>query len=74
MRDFIEFAPILIVLLGFIWQYKVFVTPEELERKHREILEDVDRKYTTKTEAKNLEEKLDDMQRKIDMIYDKLIN
>ena len=74
MRDFIEFAPILIVLLGFIWQYKVFVTPEELERKHREILEDVDRKYTTKTEARNLEEKLDDMQRKIDMIYDKLIN
>ena len=73
MRDFIEFAPILIVLLGFIWQYKVFVTPEELERKHREILEDVDRKYTTKTEARNLEEKLDDMQKKIDMIYDKLI-
>ena len=74
MRDMIEFAPIIAVLLGFIWQYKVFVTPEELERKHREILEDVDRKYTTKTEARNLEEKLDDMQRKIDMIYDKLIN
>jgi len=69
----IEYAPIAILLLGYLWQYRIFVTPEQLERKHREILEDVDNKYTTKTEARNLEEKLDDMQKKIDMIYDKLI-
>ena len=69
----IEYAPIVIVLLSFIWQYKIFVTPEQLEKKHREILEDCERKYTTQTETRNLEEKLDDMQKKIDMIYDKLI-
>lgn len=68
-----EFAPIIVVFLGFVWQYKIFVTPEQLERKHREILEDIEEKYTTKTETVNLEEKLADMQHKIDMIYDKLI-
>ena len=69
----IEYAPIAIVLLGLVLQYKIFVTPEQLERKHREILEECEKKFTTITETRNLEEKLDDMQRKIDMIYDKLI-
>ena len=71
--NFIEYAPIIILILGFIWQYKIFVTPQELERKHREILEECEKKFATHIETKNLEEKLDDMQKKIDMIYDKLI-
>ena len=69
----VEFAPIVVVLLGFLWQYRIFVTPDQLERKHREILEDCERKFTTQAETRNFEEKLEDMQHKIDMIYDKLI-
>ena len=53
----IEYAPIAIVILGFIWQYKIFVTPEQLERKHREILEDCEKKYTTQAETRNLIQK-----------------
>lgn len=37
----IEFAPIIIVVLMFFWQNNVFVKPETLERKHREILDDM---------------------------------
>ena len=40
----IEYAPILIVVLGFIWQNNIFVKPEQLERKHREILAEVDKR------------------------------
>ena len=69
----IEYAPIVLLLFGFLWQYKIFVTPEQLEKKHREILEDCEKKYTTQAETRNLEEKLDDMQHKIDLIYEKLI-
>ena len=29
----------------FIWQNNIFVRPEQLEKKHREILEDVKQKY-----------------------------
>lgn len=44
----IEYAPIVIVILMFIWQNNVFVRPEQLEKKHREILDDVDEKFKNK--------------------------
>ena len=44
----VEYAPILIVALGFIWQNNIFVKPEQLEKKHREILGDVDRNFSGK--------------------------
>ena len=43
----IEYAPILVVLLGFIWQHNLFVKPEQLEKKHREIIDEVDKKINT---------------------------
>lgn len=42
---FIEYAPIVIVVLLFLLQNKFVVTPEQLEKKHREILDDADKKY-----------------------------
>lgn len=36
-----EFAPLIIVVLVFIWQHNIFVRPEMLEKKHREILNDM---------------------------------
>lgn len=41
-KEIIEFAPIIVVLLMFFWQNNVFVRPEQLEKKHREILDDMD--------------------------------
>ena len=43
----IEYAPILVVVLGFIWQHNIFVKPEQLEKKHREIIDEVDKKIDT---------------------------
>lgn len=40
----VDFAPIIIVILMYFWQNNVFVRPEQLEKKHREIIEDVDKK------------------------------
>lgn len=40
-----SYAPYLVILLMFIWQNNIFVRPEQLEKKHREILEDVKQKY-----------------------------
>lgn len=40
-----EFAPIIIVIIAFIWQHNVFVRPEQLEKKHREILDDVKKDF-----------------------------
>ena len=40
-----QYAPWIIVILIFIWQNNIFVRPEQLEKKHREILDDVKEKY-----------------------------
>lgn len=48
----------------------LYVTSEKLEMKHREILSDVDSKYSTKEQYNNLKSQLDNMQMKIDKMYD----
>ena len=66
----IKYAPIAIVIIGLIFQWNLFVTPEKLEIKHREILKDVAATYTTKEQHNDLKEQLCDMQKKIDKIYE----
>ena len=40
-ENIIKYAPWLVVALVFFWQNNVFVRPEQLEKKHREILDDM---------------------------------
>lgn len=40
-----HFAPYIVIMLLFIWQNNIFVRPEQLEKKHREILDDIKEKY-----------------------------
>ena len=40
-----HFAPYIVIMFLFIWQNNIFVRPEQLEKKHREILDDVKEKY-----------------------------
>lgn len=55
----IEYAPIIICCLYFFIQQRLFVTPEQLEKKHREISSENQEKY----------DKLkDDNQEKIDTV------
>lgn len=66
----LRYAPIAVVIIGLIFQWNLFVTPEKLEIKHREILKDVAQTYTTKEQHNDLKEQLSDMQKKIDKIYE----
>lgn len=43
--EFLEFAPLIVVVLLFIWQNNIFVKPEQLEKKHREILDNIKRDF-----------------------------
>lgn len=40
-----HYAPWVLVILIIIWQNNIFVRPEQLEKKHREILDDIKEKY-----------------------------
>lgn len=68
-----KYLPICVVILALIFQYNLFVTPEKLEVKHREILADMALTYTTKEQYNDLKDQLSSMQKKIDKIYEVLI-
>ena len=68
-----KYLPVVIVILSVIFQYNLFVTPERLEVKHREILDDISKTYSTKEQYNDLKNQLNAMQIKIDKIYDVII-
>ena len=74
MEKFIEYAPLILVLIMFCINYRIFVNPVDLEKKHREILSDIDNKYASKTTVDELKSQFHDMAEKIDKIYNILID
>ena len=60
--------------IALILQYNLFVTPEKLEQTHREILTEVSQVYITKSEFGTMKEQIIDINKKLDKIYDTLIN
>lgn len=68
-----RYAPWLVVVIAFFMQYNLFVTPAKLEETHREILAEIALNYTTKETSESFQKQFEDIQRKIDKIYDKII-
>lgn len=81
-EKFIEYAPILIVVLGFIWQNNIFIKPDQLEKKHREILADVKKDFVELNAYKEFQSRIlqdiddikSDMQNGFDELKDILTN
>lgn len=65
-----EYAPLVLVIIGYLINYRIFCTPEQLEKKHREILKDIEDKYVTRNEMTSLTESVSDIKEKTDKIYD----
>ena len=74
MEKIFEYAPLILVLIMFCINYRIFVNPVDLEKKHREILSDIDNKYASKTTVDELKSQFHDMAIKIDKIYNILID
>lgn len=73
MTDLLHYSPIIIAIMVFLIQQRIIVTPEQLEKKHREILEDAEKKFATLNSVVDLKEQFSDMKEKIDKIYDCII-
>lgn len=69
-----KYAPLIILCIAVIFQYNIFVTPAKLEQTHREILSEISQLYITKSEFSIVREQLSDINKKVDKIYDTLIN
>ena len=48
MEKWIEYAPLIVVVIAYIYQNNVFVRPEQLERMHRQILDEIENKFKDK--------------------------
>ena len=53
MEKIFEYAPLILVLIMFCINYRVFVNPVDLEKKHREILSDIDNNRALSTDVFN---------------------
>jgi len=73
MEKFLYYAPIIVVVLIFLINERIVVTPEQLEKKHREILREIEKRFTTINSFDGLKSQFTDMKDKIDKIYDCLI-
>lgn len=73
MEQLLHYSPIIVAIMVFLIQQRIVVTPEQLEKKHREILEDVEEKFVTLNSFNDLKEQFYDMKEKIDKIYDCII-
>lgn len=69
----VRYAPAVFVVIAVILQWNLFVTPADLEKKHRDIITEAAQTYVTKEEYKNQKEEFKEMKTKIDRIYDFLI-
>lgn len=73
METFLQYSPLIVVIMVFLIQQKVVVTPEQLEKKHREILEIVENRFASLNSVKDLKEQVSTMKEKIDRIYECII-
>lgn len=73
METFLYYSPVIIVVLMFLIQQRIVVTPEELERKHREIINEIERRFVTQNSYEDLKSQFSEIKEKIDKIYDCLI-
>lgn len=73
-----SFAPYIVIILLFIWQNNIFVRPEQLEKKHREILADIKEKYVEINAYKEFQNhiysKLDELTGAIDDLKEYLMH
>ena len=69
-KYFYKYLPIGIIFIALIFQYNLFVTPEKLEMKHREILMSISQNYATKEQYNDLKGQLNIMNLKLDKICD----
>lgn len=78
MEKFIEYAPIIIVLIVFLIQYKVFVTPEQLTSLKSSLVEYIAQHYVSERTYRDnnisLENRIDRIDKNVNDVKNLLIS
>lgn len=73
MEHIITYSPLIVVVTVFYLQQRIFVTPADLEKKHREIIDDVQSRFASSQSFNDLKEQVFEIKSKVDKIYDYII-
>lgn len=77
MDKFIEFSPWIIVILLFLWQNRIFVTPEQMEKRFSDFEQHIEDKFvlqqTHDIAITEIKSDIQAINEKLDKIYDVLI-
>jgi len=73
MNEYLPFAAVIIAVLGFCIQFGMFVRPVELEKKHREIMEESYKKFASINMVEDMKAEFKEIKSKIDQIYEILM-
>lgn len=60
MKEIIEFAPIIIVVVAFLFKHRLFVTPEQMQTERKNLLEEVERRFLSLAAFREYEKRMDD--------------
>lgn len=78
MEKFIEYAPIIIVLVGFLIQYKIFVTPEQITTLKSNLIEYFAEHYvserTYRENHRSLENRIDRIDKNVNDVKNLLVS
>ena len=69
MELFVEYSPVIMLVLLCVMQFRIFVTPENIKKKHREIIAEVESRFAVRDSVIDLKEQISEIKEKIDKIY-----
>uniref|UniRef100_UPI004024BF2B hypothetical protein n=1 Tax=Candidatus Stercorousia sp. TaxID=3048886 RepID=UPI004024BF2B len=70
MENFLEYAPIIIVVVAYLFKNKVFITPVQLKEEHSKIIAEIEAKYLTLIAHKEFEKRINDNFKAIEQRFD----
>lgn len=73
IENLADYAPVIVVIIGFLIQQRLVVTPEQLERTHREILCEIELRYAKLDTVSDLREQVYDINVKITKLYELVV-
>ena len=73
-QTFIEYAPLIIIVVAYLSKNKIFVTPEQLAKKEKEIITDVEKRFLTLLEFNEYKKRIDDNNKALSERLDKIEN
>ncbi len=65
----IQYSPVIMLVLLCFMQFRIFVTPEILEKKHREIIAEAENRFAARDSVINIRGQISEIKEKIDKIY-----